>query len=36
MRKKFIRFIENLTLLEKEIGDEEDDEETSFGPYLAM
>ena len=32
MRKKFMRFIENLELMEKE----EADEESSIGPYVAM
>ena len=32
MRKKFLRFIENLEMMEKE----EIDEENSIGPYVAM
>lgn len=32
MRKKFLRFIENLELFEKE----EADEENPVGPYIAM
>ena len=32
MRKKFLRFIENLELFEKE----ETDDENSIGPYVAM
>ncbi len=32
MRKKFLRFVENLEHMEKE----EADEENSIGPYVAM
>jgi len=32
MRKKFLRFIENLPMFEKE----EVDDENSVGPYVAM
>ena len=32
MRKKFLRFIENLELFEKE----EVEDENSIGPYMAM
>lgn len=32
MRKKFLRFLENLELFEKE----EVDDESSVGPYIAM
>jgi hypothetical protein len=33
MRKKFLRFLENWELIEKE---EVDDESSSVGPYVAM
>jgi len=36
MRKKFIRFLENLALLEKEEEINKEEGDSSIGPYAAM